>query len=78
MDQVCSDKLFSFKYSRQEAQLSQRDRVAACLNFGKNISAKKRASKSALCYVVDVDGSSFYCSTAVGTMFVLNAKLSSI
>ena len=24
----------------QEAQLSQRDRAAACLNFGKNISAK--------------------------------------
>ena len=25
---------------RQEAQLSQRDRAAACLNYGKNISAK--------------------------------------
>ena len=25
---------------QQEAQLSQRDRAAACLNFGKNISAK--------------------------------------
>jgi len=25
---------------KQEAQLSQRDRAAACLNFGKNISAK--------------------------------------
>jgi len=27
-------------YSQQEAQLSQRDRAAACLNFGKNISSK--------------------------------------
>jgi len=26
--------------TKQEAQLSQRDRAAACLNFGKNISAK--------------------------------------
>ena len=25
---------------QQEAQLSQRDRAAACLNYGKNISAK--------------------------------------
>ena len=25
---------------KQEAQLSQRDRAAACLNYGKNISAK--------------------------------------
>ena len=27
-------------YKKQEAQLSQRDRATACLNFGKNISAK--------------------------------------
>ena len=27
-------------YIQQEAQLSQRDRAAACLNYGKNISAK--------------------------------------
>ena len=26
---------------KQEAQLSQRDRAAACLNFGKNISANR-------------------------------------
>ena len=28
------------KTVQQEAQLSQRDRAAACLNYGKNISAK--------------------------------------
>ena len=28
------------RWSLQEAQLSQRDRAAACLNYGKNISAK--------------------------------------
>ena len=27
-------------FTRQEAQLSPRNRTAACLNFGKNISAK--------------------------------------
>ena len=32
------EKVISF-YSKQEAQLSQRNRAAACLNFGKNISA---------------------------------------
>ena len=33
----------------QEAQLSQRDRAAACLNFGKNISAKS-VHLTLLCY----------------------------
>jgi len=28
------------RLDEQETQLSQRDRAAACLNFGKNISAK--------------------------------------
>jgi len=32
--------VLSTSQSEQEAQLSQRDRVAACLNDGKNISAK--------------------------------------
>ena len=31
---------FCDKQNSQEAQLSQRDRAAPCLNFGKNISAK--------------------------------------
>jgi len=38
-----SDRTFSGQLAElivQEAQLSQRDRAAACLNYGKNISAK--------------------------------------
>ena len=38
-DSRLMDDISYYQYI-QEAQLSQRDRAAACLNFGKNISAK--------------------------------------
>ena len=39
VSKVETRKVRNLKPERQEAQLSQRDRAAACLNFGKNISA---------------------------------------
>jgi len=35
-----ADLYWTKQVSMKEAQLSQRDRAAACLNYGKNISAK--------------------------------------
>ena len=37
---IVTRRLHSMQSGKQEAQLSQRDRAAACLNYGKNISAK--------------------------------------
>ena len=59
-------------YSKQEAQLSQRDRAAAYLNFGKKYKCEKRASNIALCYVVNIDESSFYCSMASSLYLMQN------
>ena len=60
---------------KQEAQLSQRDRAAACLNFGKNISAK--SVHLTLLYVTSLTSTNHHL-LFYGIIFVLNAKLISI
>ena len=52
----------------QEAQLSQRDRAAACLNFGKKYKCEKRASNIAL-YVTALTSTNHHF-TVLHTMFV--------
>jgi len=60
------------KENEQEAQLSQRDRAAACLNFGNNISAK--SVHLTWLYVTALMSTNHHL-LFYGTMFVLNAKL---
>ena len=60
----------------QEAQLSQRDRAAACLNFDKNISAN--SVHLTLLYVRALTWTNHHFTVLRHHMFVLNAKLISI